>query len=211
MTDSGYPDYLNSNDNYQNKEEITEKPYYNDSSAPVPQNIPNQNSNNNYNEQPYYNQQPNYYNNNYITQNIPNYYPSNTENNYANPVVQPSLPVQNTKSNKKLKILSILLIIFGIIDIIIQIIFQFFSPFCLGDDIALFIISTIYLTFICKGKSTKNILLGCATVFVWFVGFGAKGFGMTQAGDKPAAIVIDFFLLGGRSFTIFFCIPLTCG
>ena len=207
MTDSGYPDYLNSNDNYQNKEEITEKPYYNDSSAPVPQNIPNQNSNNNYNEQPYYNQQPNYYNNNYITQNIPNY---NTKNNYANPLVQSSLPVQNTNSNKKLKIYSILLIIFGIIDIIIQIIFQFFSPYCLGDDIALFILSTIYLTFICKGKSAKNSLLGSATVFVWFVGFGVKGFAMTQIRDKPAAIVIDFFLVVARSLTIFLCIPLTC-
>ena len=70
--------------------------------------------------------------------------------------------------------------------------------------------SSIYLTLICKRKSTKNVALGCATGFVWFVGFGAKCIGMAQAGDKPAVIVIDFFLLAGRTFTIFSCIPLTC-
>ena len=205
MTDSGCPGYLNQKDNYPN-EEVTAKPYYDDSSAPVPQNIQNQNYNNDCDEQTYYNQQPNDYNNNYNTQNIPNYYPSNTEYNYANPEA-----VQNANNNKKLKILSILLIIFGIIDIIIQIIFQFFSPFCLGDDIALFILSSIYLTLISKGKSTQNGVLGFATVFVWFVGFGAKGFGMNQAGDKLVAIIIDFFLLCCRTFTILYCIPLTCG
>ena len=71
--------------------------------------------------------------------------------------------------------------------------------------------SSIYLTLICKGKFKKNVILGFATGFVWFVGFGAKGYGMSQAGDKIAAVIIDFFLLGARSFTIFYCVPLTCG
>ncbi len=94
--------------------------------------------------------------------------------------------------------------------ILIQAICGFFSPFLLADDIALIIMAIIFLVLTCKKKSTKSCPLGAATGFVWFVGFGCKGFGMIQIGI-PAIIIIDFFLLIGRTISIFLCIPFTCG
>ena len=212
MTDNFNPGYSNPIIDYPNKEEITEKPYYDDTSAPAPQNNLNQNHAN-YNYQP-----PNYSNNNYNmqnNQNMPNYYPYNDqgiEYNYANPVVPPSLPQQTSMTNnpKRLMILSILILVFAFIDLLIQAICGFFSPFLLADDIALIIMGIIFLVLTCKKKSTKSCPLGAATVFVWFVGFGCKGFGMIQIGI-PAIIIIDFFLLIGRTISIFLCIPFTCG
>ena len=68
----------------------------------------------------------------------------------------------------------------------------------------------IYLTFIAKKMPTNHPALGAATVFVWFVGFGAKGIGMTQGGGKVGFVLPLFFLNAIRTFAMFICIPQTC-
>jgi hypothetical protein len=227
MSDNNYnPEYSDPiNDTNSHEEVVTEKPYYDEVSAPAPQfynnNNPPQDYNNdipskeeiqqvnqqNSSDVPYYSTQANNYNNNY--NNTYNY-----NNQYDPNPVQPQ-PVRPRKyrmgeNPRTLLILSILLIIIFIADLILEISFGIFSPLIMGDDFAILTMAIVYIVLIVKKKRFNHPALGAATVFVWFVGFGVKGFGMTQAEGKVGFMIPLFFLIAGRSFAMFFCIPHTC-
>ena len=111
---------------------------------------------------------------------------------------------------KVLKIMSIILILIFIIDIFLEISLGVFSPLILADDFAILTMAIIYLIFIAKKKPINHPALGAATIFVWFVGFGAKGIGMAKGGGKAGFIFPFFFLNAARTFAMFMCIPQTC-
>ena len=193
------------NDIPSKEEVVTEMTYYDDASAPTPQMLNNynkpQNNNNDISSQDNLQQG----NQNSTPKLSNNYEPNNIEQ------LVPVRRVYRFEGNPKiLMIMSIILILIFIIDIIFQISLRVFSPLILADDFAILTMAIIYLFFIAKKKPTNNPALGAATVFVWFVGFGAKGIGMTQGGGKPGFIVPLFFLNAIRTFAMFMCIPQTC-
>ena len=228
MTDiNNAPQDLNSTGDYPSKEQAGEKPFYDTTSAPMVSDINN-------NPPPYYNNPPPQYNPqqynpayqgqapvytppaNYNTNNYDINYTSNYNNGAQYPY-QPTVPTtkgrfQNPRfQNPRLLLyIPLVLIVVFIIDLIIEIVFNSFNPYILGDCGATLIMAIIYLIFFCAGKSPKNTAIGAATIIVWFGGFCARGFGMTRF-DYPVLIVIDFFLLIARSFAMFFAIPQTCG
>ena len=203
--------------NYQSQE----KPYYDngDFSAPIPQNFqpnyyPNQNNYQNYptvnpgsnttNTNNY--EQPYYVNNNANTNNQYNY------NNFI-----PNEPQVPKKLLRKQLMLGILLLICTIIDATMQLVIDYVNPFAMGDDACVLIISSVFLLFSYKKKLAKNILFGFFVGFVWFVGFGCKGFGMQYIfkdnkinGALAFIPIIYFGLIVGRTFGLFFSIPLSC-
>ena len=233
MSDNNYnPGYSDPiNDATSQEGVVTEKPYYDEVSAPAPQlynNNPPQNYNNdipskeeiqqgsqqNSSDVPYYSTQGNNYNSNY-NNNYNNNYNYNYNNQYEPNPIQEAQPVAPRKyrmgeNPRTLLILSIFLIIIFIADLILEISFGIFSPFIMGDDVAILTMAIVYIVLIVKKKRFNHPALGAATVFVWFVGFGVKGFGMTQGGGKVGFLVPLFFLIAGRTFTMFFCIPHTC-
>ena len=223
MADNNYnPEYSDPiNDAPPKEEVVTEKPYYDDVSAPAPQMV------NNYNQPPNYNNDlPSQNNLQQGDQTIPPiipYYPPQVNNNYnynyynqygPNNIGQP-VPA-NRKSRigqnpKILMIMSIILILIAIADTVLGIIFNIFSPMVVADDIAIFIMAIVYLILIAKKISTHHPALGAVTVLVWFVGFGVKGFGLVKDSNGKIGFMIPlFFLTGGRGFAMFFCIPQTC-
>lgn len=219
MADGNFnPEYVDPINDGSTKEEVPEKPYYDDVEAPMPQMV------NNYN-------QPQSYNNDLPSQdNIQQgsqtnttegpYYSSQASNNYynnqyeSNTNIEQPVPVRRKyrmgENPRTLMIMSILLILIVIADVTLEIIFRFFSPFILGDDIAILTMAIVYLVLIAKKRPTNHPALGAVTVFVWFVGFGVKGFGMTKGPGKVGLMVPLFLLTGGRAFAMFFCIPHTC-
>ena len=219
MADGNFnPEYVDPINDGSTKEEVPEKPYYDDVEAPMPQMV------NNYN-------QPQGYNNDLPSQdNIQHgsqtnttegpYYSSQASNNYynnqydSNTNIEQPVPVRRKyrmgENPRTLMIMSILLILIVIADVTLEIIFRFFSPFILGDDIAILTMAIVYLVLIAKKRPTNHPALGAVTVFVWFVGFGVKGFGMTKGPGKVGLMVPLFLLTGGRAFAMFFCIPHTC-
>ena len=199
-----------------------EKPYYDngEASAPVPQNA-----------------QPNYYPNQYNYPNNPTVnpgYSSSNINTYEQPYYVNNMNNMNTNVNnnnnlfpnvpelsKKLLCkqlsLGILLLIVAIIDIILQIVFKYPNPLAMGDDVAVLIIASVLLIFSYRKKIAKNCLFGFFTGFVWFVGFGCKGFAMQYifankkiSGALVFIPIIYFFLIIPRTFGLFFSIPLVC-
>ena len=218
MTDNYYTPGLQNPINYESQE----KPYYDngESSAPIPQNF-----------------QPNYYPNQNNYQNYPTVNPgSNTTNtnNYEQPYyvsVNNNVNNQYNKNNNFIRhepevpkkilckqlSLGILLLICTIIDVTMQLVFDYVNPFSMGDDAFVLIISSVFLLFSHKKKLAKNILFGVFIGFVWFVGFGCKGYGMqyiVKDNNITGALVlvplIYFLLIGVRTFGLFFSIPLIC-
>ena len=209
MTDNnqnpGYSDPINNTPS--SEEIVTEKPYFDDASAPTPQMLNNLNqpqSNNNV-----LSSQDNLQQGNQTTT-------SNINNNFNNQFepynIEQLVPVRRkyrvVENPKILKIMSIILIILFKIDVVLQITLGLFNPILLIDDFAFLTIAIIFLVLISKKKPTNHPALGVATVFVWFVGFGLRGFGMSLGkGD----FILPFFLITiGRTFALFLCIPHTC-
>ena len=219
MADVNYnPEYVDPINDGSTKDEVPEKPYYDDAEAPMPQMV------NNYN-------QPQSYNNDLPSQeNIQQgsqtntaegpYYSSQVNNNYYNNQYESNLNVEHPVPERRkyrmgenprtLMIMSIILILIVIADVILEICFSFFSPMIIADDIAILTMAIVYLILIAKKRPTNHPALGAVTVFVWFVGFGVKGFGMTKAPGKIGLMLPLFLLTGGRAFAMFFCIPHTC-
>ena len=198
-----------------------EKPYYvnDEASAPVPQNV----------QPKYYPNQNNYQNNPTVD---PGYSSSNI-NTYEQPYYMNNMKNMNTNVNnnnlfqnspelsKKLLCkqlsLGILLLIVTIIDITLQIVFDYLNPLAMGDDVAVLIIALVLLIFSYRKKIPRNCLFGFFTGFVWFVGFGCKGFAMQYimknnkiSGALVFIPIIYFILIIPRTFGLFFSIPLVC-
>jgi len=236
MTDNNTPQYSKPmEEDLPSQEELFENPYYGDGSAPVAQNFSGNNQpqyqNPVNNPVQYYNpnnNQPQYYNPpqagaQQIKQAYPDQAPYYTPpldynnniyyNNGINYNNQPQIgrPKRGRLlANKKfLMFLAIILIIVPFIDTGLQIGFNFFSPFLLVDGLAILTIAFILIFFIVKGKLVNRRWLGALTVFVWFVGFGVRGFGMTQF-ESGIMVAIEFFVTAIRTFALFFCIPFTC-
>ena len=218
------PEYVEPiNDAPPKEEEVVTKPCNDDVDAPTPQLLSNysqsQSENNDFpshdnyqqreqtipSEVPYYSPQAN---NNY------NYYSNQNANNNMQ-IVPVRRRVSILKNPTCLIILSILLILIVIADVVLEIIFQFFNAFILADDIAILAMAITYLTLISKGRPTNHRALGVVTVLVWFIGFGAKGFGMSQVLKEKGKFTFNFavtlfVLIGLRLFVMFICIPQTC-
>ena len=146
------------------------------------------------------------------------YYPPrvnyNNNINYNNGIqynyVKQTVPPNNKqfKYPKLLICIAIILIIVFITDIIIQFTLSF-NPFILADDVAIFIMAIIYLFYAGKNNSMNRNAIGAATIIVWFVGFGLRGFGMSKLGEGRS-ITINFVLTAVRTITLFICIPILC-
>ena len=220
MADNNFnPGYIDPINDGSTKDDVPEKPYYDDVEAPMPQMV------NNYNQPQIYNNEDLPSQDNIQQGSISNttegpYNSSQASNNYynnqyeSNTNIEQPVPVRRKyrmgENPRTLMIMSIILILIVIADASLEIGFKFFSPFILGDDIAILTMAITYLILIAKRRSTNHPALGAVTVFVWFVGFGVKGFGMTKAPSKVGLMVPLFLLIGGRAFAMFFCIPHTC-
>lgn len=217
MTDNNEaPEYSKPINDVPSKEDIDEKPFYDTGSAPIVQNL--------YNPPQNYNPDPNGMQpvNQASAVPAPNYAPPiNYGNTRYNPNYDtgvqyyvPQSPVPRRSGwlhNPKILIFNaIILILVFIADLIVEITFNFFSPFILADCVASVIIAIILIVLVCNGKPVRNCGLGTAVAFVWFVGFGLRGFGMTQF-KKSTMVMIDFFLLVPRTLALFFSIPQTVG
>ena len=213
MTDN-YTSGLQNPLNYQSQE----TPYYNngESSAPIPPNFqpnyyPNQN---NYQNYPTVNPVSNTTNTNNYEQ--PYYVNANVNNQYNNNLI-PNEPEVPRRLLRRQLSLGILLLICTIIDVTMQLVFDYVNPFAMGDDACVLIISSVFLFFSYKQKLAKIILFGVFIGFVWFIGFACKGIGIqfTIKGNKisgASALIplIYFALIGVRTFGLFFSIPLIC-
>ena len=109
------------------------------------------------------------------------------------------------------------LLVVVIIDIILEIVLGYVNPFSMGDNAAIIALVIIFLVHSFKMQSVMKIWIGALTVFIWFVGFGCRGFSMTYAigsgkGESfnPAVPMLNFLILAVRTGLLFFCIPLTC-
>ena len=229
MDDNNSPKLENQINTPPSKEELNEKTYDDNDSAPIIENFYNNNPRPidiNYMNKPskYYelnNIQPEYLNyplpgsSQPINQAYPGqaaFYPPQG-NYFYNNVIQNNdgkqIATPENKLAEKYKILmclSILLIIFFIVDFVLQICCRL-NLFMLIDDFAILVIAIIFLIFSCKRKSF-NLMIGYANIFVWFVGFALRGIGMIQFRDSNLSM-LNFFLNVVRTFILFFCIPLT--
>ena len=113
-------------------------------------------------------------------------------------------------------ILAFILVVNAFIDILFQLIYWYINFYLMIDDISILAISSVYLIYTYKRKQF-NTLIAILTVIIWFCGFGCKGYGLTLLNDKindhiiPKFLPVTLFLMIGiRSFTIFFYIPITC-
>ena len=107
-------------------------------------------------------------------------------------------------------ILSIILIIIVIINTILQIVFKIFNPFIIGDDIAVLIIAIIYLILIGIKRRTNHPGIVAATFFVFFIGFGVKGYGIMRNLTETGFFILLFVLHSRKSLTMFLCLPKSC-
>ena len=187
--------------------------YYDNDSAPIAQNV---NTQPNYNQ----NQQNNLSKNQSTINPETSYYYAASEN-------MPDENNMNNNSNTQKEIfskctiirqyiLAWILIGVSLIDILFQLIYWYINLYLMIDDIAILAISSVYLFYTFKRKKF-NKLIGVLTIIIWFCGFGCKGFGLTQLNDRikdntiPNFLPMTLFLMVGvRSFTIFFYIPITC-
>jgi len=215
--DNNNPKYEKPLNDFPSLNEVEEKPFYDDGSAPVVQTYNN-----------IYNQQPNYNNpsSNTIGQitpiikyGEPNYSQNNIFNNINVPVYSPeSVVVKKPKgifgNSKIFLVLSILLIIDQLTAIIIQITMKSLIPLILVDNIAVIITAILYLLVIFKVIKGRHIWLGVVSILVWFVGFALEGVGMMLGNmdkndiyeeNKYTTINIAFMVL--RSFLMFCCHP----
>ena len=221
MADTNYnPEYSEQINDIPPKEEVKEKPYYNDTSDPNTQllNNNNQSQSDNNNDIPSQinSQQGNqknssevpYYNSNNTINDNGSYNQPEANNNEQQ--VQIDRIREEEKSKKKMIALNIILIIVVIIDSILEIIFKIFNPFILGDDIAILIIAITYLILIAIKKRTNHPGIIAATLIVGIVGLGVKGYGVMQNLREKGFFITIFVLIGIRSLTIFFLLPNSC-
>ena len=216
--------------NPQSKEEVTEKPEEDNDSAPIIQNLyinnsPPENINNAIKQSKYYELntiQPENTNSNFPGYPQPYNYPYPGQvpfyppqgNFYYNNGAQfyngkqITQPNNGIPQNKKIIIcLSVLLIIFFIVDLMFQLI-QVLNLFILIDDVAILFMAIIYLFLSIKGKPLNHFMIRYGTIFVWFVGFSLRGFGSFFL-RKASISLAYFFLTIVRTFILFLCIPQT--
>ena len=215
--DNNNPRYEQPLNDFPSINDVEEKPFYDDGSAPVVQTYNN-----------IYNQQSNYNNpsSNTIEQTTPtiqygepNYSKNNIFNNVNIPVYSPeSVVVKKPKGifgNPKIfLVLSILLIIDQLTAIILQITMNSPIPLILVDNIAVIITAILYLLVIFKVIKGPHKWLGIVSIVVWFVGFVLEGLGMMfgtmdkndrYQENKYTSINIAFMVL--RNFLMFCCHP----
>ena len=228
------PNQQNNNQNNQNPQNPQYNYPNNNSYAPPynpnapPQYNPNAPPQYNPNAPPQYNPNaPPQYNPNVpppYNPNAPPTYNTNVPPPY-NPNVQPLnvvQPVVNSTSAssgviKRQFCFAWTLLVVVIIDIILEIVLGYVNPFSMGDNAAIIALVIIFLVHSFKMQSVMKIWIGALTVFIWFVGFGCRGFSMKYAigsgkGESfnPAVPMLNFLILAVRTGLLFFCIPLTC-
>ena len=198
---------------------VTEKPYYDDASAPTAQLLNNYNqSQNDNNALPSKDNLPQ--GNQTISSEVP-YYSSQAINNnsiYNNSyeIDTSGRPVEEEndkkeEKQKKLKIfMNIILIVTVIGDSILLIIFNKFDPFIIGDDIGVFIIAIIYLILIRKNIRNNHPAMIVATLVVCLVGCGVKSYGIFKNIETIKFFIPFFIFLIARTVVMFFSLPKSC-
>ena len=124
-----------------------------------------------------------------------------------------STKVKNTGMRKRYKIvlvLTIILILFCAGDIFIEIFYKIFTPYLVGDNVAIFIMFIVYIIFIILKKEIENPCLGAISFLVIIVGFIIKGYGfflLNKPNEKPSNVASgSFFISLGKFYLILsFC------
>ena len=109
------------------------------------------------------------------------------------------------KSHKTALVLFIVLILFIVIDIILEVCGKLFTPFLLGDNIAIFIMAIVHVIFIILKKSIEDPCLVAVSFFVLLAGFAVKGVGfylMNQNVEKPSNAAFGLFFLCFGKFAL---------
>ena len=108
------------------------------------------------------------------------------------------------KRHKKALVLFIIIILLVVVDIIIEVCCKIFTPFLLADNIAIFIMTIVYVVFIILKKSLENVGLLLATIFVLLAGFIVKGVGfyLLNKNEQSGDIWVAPFLLLFGKFTL---------
>ena len=136
----------------------------------------------------YQQNQPNFNNNNpdneYVTTNNPDNIDRKTKNNIS------------PKEKRNRVLFAILLTLDCIIDIIIQIIFNYFNVYSMADDIAILIMlmSFYILYFICKNPQGVNKATVILFILIWLGGFMCKFLGIPKIIDSDNSVLAKIFL-----------------
>ena len=133
----------------------------------------------------------------------------NINNNNNQNEREQSTKVKNTGMRKRYKIvlvLTIILILFCAGDIFIEIFYKIFTPYLVGDNVAIFIMFIVYIIFIILKKEIENPCLGAISFLVIIVGFIIKGYGfflLNKPNEKPSnAASGSFFISLGKFYLV---------
>ena len=110
------------------------------------------------------------------------------------------------KRYKIVLVLTIILILFCAGDIFIEIFYKIFTPYLVGDNVAIFIMFIVYIIFIILKKEIENPCLGAISFLVIIVGFIIKGYGfflLNKPNEKPSnAASGSFFISLGKFYLV---------
>ena len=178
------------------QEEIGDKPYYDDESAPTVQFPINNNQDQiekpngdiqiQYEEPPFTATDNDQYQNNYIDE---DYSPSCRK---------------NCCKNIRLIICSIIIIMVFVFDLVFQILSKI-NPFIFIDDIAIFIIAIFVIYYSCKHESVFNRKISHVILAVTIIGLGLWVLGFTQYKEKNDSgfATILYFIIPVRLVALF--------
>ena len=99
----------------------------------------------------------------------------------------------------------IVLIVFIVIDIILEVCCKLFTPFLLGDNIGIFIMTIVYVFFIILKKSIEDPRLGIVAFFVLLARFVVKGVGfylMNKNEEKISNSALGLFFVCFGKFAL---------
>ena len=192
MEDNKNPQIFNSkNDappNEKEMNEIDEKPYYEDNSVPLVENN--------------------------------NYSPSTNSDNKNYDINNKDKNSKNTKNARQSKdriyglviflVFSILLILIFIVDLILEIIYEF-NPFLFVGGVSTLVMAIIYLIIIKKDKPINKTLFGTITILIALVQgiLILVAIGMDNIKD-PTIKILAFILMSSRFVILFLCMSIIC-
>ena len=141
---------------------------------------------------------------------------ANNNNNYHQFECEQPVQVKKKRMEKRHKlalIYFILIILLIAVDIVVEVYGDIFYILLLGDNVAIVVMTIVYLVFIILKKSIENRKLELANIFVLSAGFALKSLGIYLLYkfelENFAAFALIFIVLGKAVLVVFCWIKLS--
>ncbi len=136
--------------------------------------------------------------------------PYNMKNNYNNVLEPVNSTSVSSREIRKQFCLAWTIIVFVLIDIILEIVFNYVNPLSMGDNAAIIAIATIFLIHSFKKQSVLKTWISILIILICFVGFGVRGFSMEYVFRSfdtviVSIVLINFLMLCVRTILVFLC------